>query len=491
MKILIPHDTNFGPNFWQSFSEYLIHKGHQVDYMVFKSNDVKYYENLSLNSKVTKVLYDKNLNKFQHDDKRFQTDLNFVSKHINEYYSNLIVGDRHLGFAYQILGKGHPSSKLSKLSNQKLNITIIADFYRKIEKILKEEKYDLVLTNVIASFRNHLLVYISHKMDIKNRFLSQSKIEDYFYWADNLYKESMNITKSYFLKKNQKTLLHNENYHRYNYLNNKAIEQARSKSYPVNLSKLFLKFFKEIKRQISFFKLDLQFPQINFERYYFVDRIKYHYRYYKHSKYINKLTKNLQLDNRFDYIYFPLHLEPESTTMIQSPEFANQRHLIHWISRVIPANLKLIVKEHKIAIGKREKNFYKEILDYPNVILVNPNESSLDLINISEIIITISGTIGLEASSIGKPVISFGKHNLYNVLESIIYVSDHTKLKDSILNLIDKYKSNKLEIINDSFMLYNAIIENSFRFQGPYKNNFLLEDIDKKSLYDSLMRSLL
>ena len=60
----------------------------------------------------------------------------------------------------------------------------------------------------------------------------------------------------------------------------------------------------------------------------------------------------------FNLVYFPLHYEPEISLLSVSPEFNNSMELIAWVSKSLPANILLVVKEQPYSYGIRSKNYY-------------------------------------------------------------------------------------------------------------------------------------
>jgi hypothetical protein len=155
-----------------------------------------------------------------------------------------------------------------------------------------------------------------------------------------------------------------------------------------------------------------------------------------------------------EYIFFPLHLQPEASTLILGSYYVDQIALIENIAKSIPLDYKLYVKEHISALGKRDSGYYKKIKKIPNVKLISPYENSHELIKRSKAVIVITSTVGLEGLIYEKPVIVLGD-TFYNisdltyqikgikelpgVLESILeedFQIDKLKLKKFILSLL-------------------------------------------------------
>ena len=103
-------------------------------------------------------------------------------------------------------------------------------------------------------------------------------------------------------------------------------------------------------------------------------------------------------------------MQPEHTTSVVTPFFTDQIALIRNIARSLPVNYFLYVKEHP-SMGTmrywRDLEYYKKILDIPNVRFVHPDINSLTLYKKSQTILTINGSASTEAIMIRKPVIVF------------------------------------------------------------------------------------
>jgi hypothetical protein len=124
------------------------------------------------------------------------------------------------------------------------------------------------------------------------------------------------------------------------------------------------------------------------------------------------------------FIYYPLHTEPEQSLGQISPEFFFQQAAIAALSRDLPAGVKLVVKDVPMGCGRRPDNFYDQILRLKNVVILNLAIPGPEVIKRALGVATIAGTGGLEAALLGKPVISFGRHNPYNFLPQVMVVKD-------------------------------------------------------------------
>jgi hypothetical protein len=120
-----------------------------------------------------------------------------------------------------------------------------------------------------------------------------------------------------------------------------------------------------------------------------------------------------------DFVLYALQEEPEISLGQISPAFFQQLAAIGSLARDLPAGVLLGVKETIHAVGRRPRDFYDQILAFKNAVLVDPRESGLEAARAARAVATVTGTIGLEAAIMGRPVLAFGRHNLYNVLRHV------------------------------------------------------------------------
>lgn len=118
------------------------------------------------------------------------------------------------------------------------------------------------------------------------------------------------------------------------------------------------------------------------------------------------------------FAFFALHHQPEMTTMILAPFWQDQVALIENIGRSLPVGMRLYVKEHVPMLGMRPIAYYERLRRIPNVVLVDPYASSLDLARRAAVVLTITGTIGIESLMLGTPLITFGRI-FYNAVEGV------------------------------------------------------------------------
>lgn len=181
-----------------------------------------------------------------------------------------------------------------------------------------------------------------------------------------------------------------------------------------------------------------------------------------------------------NFLYFPLHTEPEAKILATAPFFTDQINIVENVARSIPIDQVLYVKEHP---GQRLK-FWRSIEDYErifalqNVKLIHPDFNSQELIAKSNAIISIMGSTGFEALFYKKPVFLFSDE-YYDVLSMVKKVQDITQLPEIIKNHLKNFKFSHLEL--------NALMDatDSCSISVPYfsmmKDALMLSSTQKNS----------
>ena len=109
------------------------------------------------------------------------------------------------------------------------------------------------------------------------------------------------------------------------------------------------------------------------------------------------------------YVFFGLHMQPESSIDVYAPFFANQLDSVEKMARAIPPTHKLLVKVHISDADNYSRAQLNWIRQLPGVQLVLPTAWSRPFVEQSAAIIAISGTMGLEGALLVKPVIALGR----------------------------------------------------------------------------------
>ena len=147
------------------------------------------------------------------------------------------------------------------------------------------------------------------------------------------------------------------------------------------------------------------------------DPLKYYIRYKKSRKYYNKAD----LSKKF--VYYPLHLQPEASTIVCAQKYEKQLFFLDNLAKSVPADTLIYAKEHYSFLGSRDNGFYEELKKYPNIVLIDPWEDSFALIKHCQCVATLTGTAGQEAMLLRRPVI-MGGDILYEDAPGIMRIED-------------------------------------------------------------------
>jgi hypothetical protein len=110
------------------------------------------------------------------------------------------------------------------------------------------------------------------------------------------------------------------------------------------------------------------------------------------------------------YVFYPLHFEPEATTLVHGSYFEDQLSVVKNLARSLPAGWELVVKEHFYMRGQRRLGFYRTLRSIANLRLLPFEVPTNELIMNARVVAVISSTAGLEGGLIGKPVLIFGHY---------------------------------------------------------------------------------
>lgn len=129
-----------------------------------------------------------------------------------------------------------------------------------------------------------------------------------------------------------------------------------------------------------------------------------------------------------NYVYFPLHLQPELTTSALGGIYCDQLLALELLASRLPTGWKIIVKENpKQGLYRRDVFFFQRLATIPDVVYLTEG-STYELMQRARLVATITGTAGWEAISGGKPALVFGQA-WYRELPGIYTFSEDADLE--------------------------------------------------------------
>ena len=194
------------------------------------------------------------------------------------------------------------------------------------------------------------------------------------------------------------------------------------------------------------------------------------------KNFISRLPENEK------FVYFPLHLQPERGVDVAAPFYSNQPELIISIVKSLPVGYKLYVKEHWVQRYNhwRSLDYYKQILELPNVVLIHPSVNPIEILKKCSLVITIAGTAGLEAVFYHKPSIVFADV-CYDKLPSVDRVKSFEDLpriiRQAINKKVDYNELNEfIDLVDENTIEFDITGLYNDLFRRFYYNNLLADN---------------
>lgn len=352
-------------------------------------------------------------------------------------------------YLYNEYGIGINNKQLYECMNLKAK-RICIDEYVEMESY-EYKRYSEAELNEIVDFNCKLnkkikgyslkedLIYLSIKC-LENIKLHDEKynIDLFVFWGNSIYS---NILRAYCKKNNKK------------YCN---LENGLFRPFTLMVDSSGVNYESSISKDIEFYK-KIDVDNIRYEKYLTIpekaivddsELIYYRKKFYEDLGIFidrkDKVNINKSNSTKFDYeyIYIPLQLETDSQIIKHSKNIKTMRNMIEIIieqlsiyNKKYQNNLKAIVKVHPLYKSEFNIVDYEEIkrLCTENDIEILYEGDNDSLIKNSKAVVTINSTVGIQALTHMKPVITLGD-SLYSI-EGIVYKCDIT---DDLWSVIDK-----------------------------------------------------
>lgn len=260
----------------------------------------------------------------------------------------------------------------------------------------------------------------------------------------------------------------------------KWIEAQGDQKFDLESTKLFIENFIKFKKN-PYKKFFTSSPKVNL-----IEKIKSKslsflffsplilirkiYNYY--SIFFNKILKKIFLYNKLnideEFLFYGFQLSTESTVTYKALPYTNQKALIEMISRVLPYNHFLYIREHPHWPKYFSYKFLKTLKSFSNVKIISPDISIHDILSNTKGVITLNSTTGVEALMHGKPVLSFssnlyqGYHssaikcsNLFELGKKLTELINTEVNQQETISYINRLKNNSISICLGSYNFYS------------------------------------
>ena len=357
-----------------------------------------------------------------------------------------------------------------KFSDQEIS-EIMEKECKLFEEILDEIKPDFFLTTETAMRPHHLFYLLCKKKGIRVLMLNTANWGKHCYISETYHKlDNFNE-----LFANRKALPTTSNDIQ-NRLESKILSKKVSKFYQSHKN-------SKIKLMQAAFQLLILSDNSNEKTHYtYYGRKKLKVLFNEISSIIKRWYRKKYIDQNFlqeipndtKFIFLPLQQEPERSLLLGAPDYKNQVKTVEYVSKCMPKNYLLFVKEHPTqGSGRdwREISDYKSMQNNPKVRLVHPSVSAIEIVSKSKLVITASGTLALESTFYNKPAITFADND-YTLLPSVSKLNSKNELRELIENSLEKkvdpnYVGKYFDILEE-----NSFIFDYFAFQLSYFKHF-------------------
>lgn len=133
------------------------------------------------------------------------------------------------------------------------------------------------------------------------------------------------------------------------------------------------------------------------------------------------------------FLLYPMHFHPESSTSILAGTYLDEYEVIRNIAFSLPEGVRLYVKDHISAWGYPTLDFYRRICSLPNVRLLGPEQPTKQLIKEADGVITLTSTVGYEALLLKKRVFLYGRV-FYEFHKGVMRIENPIALRSLILD---------------------------------------------------------
>ena len=110
---------------------------------------------------------------------------------------------------------------------------------------------------------------------------------------------------------------------------------------------------------------------------------------------------------RTPFVLYAMHKQPESSIDVLGRYYDDQSALLLAIWRSLPSGWNLLVKEHTNAIGDRAPSFYRNLKRWPGLRFIDEKTPMPMLLERTQAVFTVSGTVAYEAALKGIPAFTF------------------------------------------------------------------------------------
>ncbi len=334
-----------------------------------------------------------------------------LERQLGRPLNDILRTDRHFGIGF-VSGASFMRSKLGHNTNHAQCLDMMVRINARVQPLL--EKYQpITILGSPGTLAQSMLIASAESMDIPMRRLVSARQGKKCYWSEDWASTPLGLHQAYEKHFNRlKAELPVDGAD----LDSEENAAMPPKPYTAELTlrafrgrstlKFLAKWFYQISR--TEFGKRVRGQSFRYGNYLFRDRLKHGLqRWMWRRQTLREPRVFSELPTDLPFVFYPLHIEPESTLFTEAQSADHQLAHIDMMVKTLPAGWHLIVKEHFAATANRPPGFWERINGYPNVIVAATLENAEAIAQRSKAVATVNGTLGLQAAMVGHPTITF------------------------------------------------------------------------------------
>jgi hypothetical protein len=362
-----------------------------------------------------------------------------------------VVADRHIGHFYNTAGIISPSPMMRLANNPNFFRKLLYHHFKRMQCRIDEFRPTVVILGRIAAMNALMLVRVCQLKGIPCLWLAPTRIKDRYMIVDNISEIHDGAVEDFEVALQQggnlspywheaetyvsafQDTFQSPEYHSARYGN----ERIRRR-YQVGWLRLFSRQVTRPIPRLAMTAIDTLRgrPHRYLRRQPLVHKWALRFRQAVQWKLaLDKESSDVTPDK--DYIYFPLSVNPEASTMVLAPNFVDPLMVVECLSKNVPATMDIYVKEHKPMIGLRRRDFYEKLRSFPNVRLISALADGPTLMRNARLTVVVTGTSGWESLLVGTPVLTFAQTS-YTPIGLTRTCTDLNQVGTCIRELLDR-----------------------------------------------------
>ena len=167
------------------------------------------------------------------------------------------------------------------------------------------------------------------------------------------------------------------------------------------------------------------------------------------------------------FVFFPLQIEPEGTLMMELPMCDNHLTAVDWLAKTVPGGWYVVVKEHPGATVPRVRAFWTVLKKYPNVVVAKTLEDARGIVERSRAVAVLNGSLGLQAATIGKPVITFHPKYIGRYMPHVLFAESYRSTREALETIRDDRLPSMSERLSAASAFQQALKKCEFSVSDP------------------------